>query len=361
MSGISPQQSNLNNSFMSTQGSIFGGTSVNEIDLQTLSASGQFSAQSLAKLQAAGLYSPENSKLRFGDGQLQHMSSSKPVNFLHGIPINIEPKQFANFHQSAQSFGSANTRVNASAAKRSPWLTQMAQSQPRGQMLNENANSHATRFPSSLMQPTGPNGILVNSFPLRCTPGISSSSTKGVFHAEATSGIKGLGGFSYDVYNELHQKSNDWGLANTGLTYDASQHANPLQGNIDVSPSSLGHRGFSSIQQTRQNRDGMSQGDHQNVGQHLITPFVDNSLRGKSERIPGTNIEINPFSDQVGQEDLMSVFLNQVGSSFLLTLNIYVSLLSLYRQIIFFFFLSISRSTKALDRLIMSLTLMDIP
>jgi two-component response regulator ARR-B family len=232
----------------------------------------------------------------------------------------------------------------------------MAQSQPRGQMLNENTNSHATRFPSSLMQPTGPNGISVNSFPLRCTPGISSSSTKGVFHAEATSGIKGLGGFSYDVYNELHQKSNDWGLANTGLTYDASQHANPLQGNIDLSPSILGHRGFSSIQQTRQNRDGMSQGDHHNVGQHLNTPFVDNSLRGKSERIPSTNIEINPFSDQVSQEDLMSVFLNQVGSSFLLTLNIYVSLLLLYRQIIYFHFFCISRSTKALDKLIMSLT-----
>nr|QSD99777.1 MYB family transcription factor [Melilotus albus] len=269
------------------QDSIFGATSINEIDLQTFSASGQLSAQSLAKLQAAGLISSGNSKLRFGEGQLQHMSSSKPMNFLHGIPTNMEPKQFANFHQSAQSFGSTNTRVNASAAKRNPWLMQMAQSQPRGQILNENINSYATRFPSSLI------------FPLRCTPVIFSSSTKGAFQPEATSGIKGLGGFSYDVYNELHQKSNNWGLANTGLTYEASQHANPLQGNIDVSPSILGHR------------DGMIQGDLQNVGQNLNTPFVDNSLRVRSEKIPGTNIEINPFSDQLSQEDLMSAFLNQ--------------------------------------------------
>ncbi|MCI39134.1 two-component response regulator ARR2-like, partial [Trifolium medium] len=55
----------------------------------------------------------------------------------------------------------------------------------------------------------------------------------------------------------------------------------------------------------------MSQGNLQNVGQHLNTPFVDNSLRVKSERIPDTNSEINPFSDQFSQEDLMSAFLNQ--------------------------------------------------
>ncbi|XP_045790777.1 two-component response regulator ARR2-like [Trifolium pratense] len=311
LSGVSQQQSNLNNPFMNPQESIFGATPINGIDLQTLSTSGHLSPQNLAKLQAAGLFSSENSKLRFGEGQLQHMSSIKPTNFLHGIPINMEPKQFANFHQSAQSFSSTNTRVNASSPKRSPWLMQMAQSQPRGHMLNENINSHTTRFPSSSMQPTGPNGISVNSFPLRCTPGSSSSSSKGAFHAEATSGIKESGGFSYDIFNELHQKSNNWCLANTGLSYDASQHANPLQGSIDVSPPILGNGGFHSIQQTRQNRDGMSQGSLQNVGQHLNTPFFDNSLRVKSERILDTNSEINPFSDQFSQEDLMSAFLNQ--------------------------------------------------
>ncbi|KAJ1422130.1 SANT/Myb domain [Sesbania bispinosa] len=49
------QQSNFNNSFISSQDSTFGATSINGIDLQTLPVAGQLQAQSLAKLQAAGL------------------------------------------------------------------------------------------------------------------------------------------------------------------------------------------------------------------------------------------------------------------------------------------------------------------
>ncbi|KAI5446494.1 hypothetical protein KIW84_014360 [Lathyrus oleraceus] len=270
LSGVSQQQSNLNNPFMSSQESIFASTSINGIDLQTLSPAGQLSNQSLAKLQAAGL--------RFGEGHLQHMNSNKPMNFLHGIPTNMEPKQFANLHQSVQSFGSTNTRVNASATPRSPWLMQMAQSQPRRQMLNENTNSHATRFPSSFVQPTGPIGVS-NGF-----VGNVIADTSNINYA----------------YNSVAQR------------------------NIDVSPSNLGHCGFSSIQHAGQNRDasligkslisigdGMSHGNLQNVGQHLNTPLVDNSLRVKSERVPDPCFEINPFSEQFGQEDLMSAFLNQ--------------------------------------------------
>ncbi|KAJ1443880.1 Ulp1 protease family, C-terminal catalytic domain [Sesbania bispinosa] len=48
-------QSNFNNSFISSQDSTFGATSINGIDLQTLPVAGQLQAQSLAKLQAAGL------------------------------------------------------------------------------------------------------------------------------------------------------------------------------------------------------------------------------------------------------------------------------------------------------------------
>lgn len=439
LSGVSQQQSNLNNSFMSPQESAFGATSINGIDLQTLSASGQLSAQSLARLQAAGLggstakagmpmplveqknlFSFENSKLRFGEGQMQHLSSSsKPMNLLHGIPTNMEPKQFANLHQSTQSLGKLNMRVNASAAQRSPLLMQMAQSQPRGQnqMLNENnTNSHVTRFSSSSVQTIGPNGISngvlgngiadtsnitpaynpvpqrtpllsfpmnqtnemsVSSFPLRSTPGISGIGTKGMFHEEGTLGIKGSVGFvpSNDIFNELHQKSHDWDLTNTGLTYDASQRANPLQGNsIDVSPSVLGHQGFSSIQQAAQNKDatligqalisigeGMSQGNLQNVGQHLNTLLVNNSVRVKTESIPDPSNEIHLFPEQFGQEDLMSALLKQVGSSFLSVDPKYLCFLIvlLYKQ--FNFLSCISGSMKALDRLKMSLILMGTP
>lgn len=391
LSGVSQQQGNSNNSFINPHDSIFGATSINGFDLQTFSVAGQLSAQSLAKLQAAGLnrstvvkpggpvslidqnnlFSFDNSKLRFGEGQLQHMSNSKPMNLLHGIPTTMEPKQFANLHQSSQSFGNVNMRANTSTPLRSPLLMQMPQSQPRSQMLNENS------FSSSLMQPTRPNGISngvlgngigdtssntnsaynpipqrssfssfpmnqttemsATSFPLRSTPGISISniSTKGTFPEEATSGIKASVGLvpSYDIFNEFnHQKPNDWDLTNTSLTYDASQHTNPLQGNIDVSSSSssslLGHQGFSSIQQNGQNRDaligktmisiseGMNQNYFQNAGQHLNT-LVDNSVRVKTERIGDPSSDFNLFNEQFGQEDLMSAIMKQVGSSFL--------------------------------------------
>ncbi|RDY11974.1 Two-component response regulator ARR2, partial [Mucuna pruriens] len=388
LSGVSQQHSNLNNSFMSSQEATFGSTSINGIDLQTLSVAGQLPSQSLAKLQAAGLgrstakpgmpmhlseqknlFSFENPRLRFGEGQLQHLSNSKPINLLHGIPTSMEPKQLANLHQSTQSLGNMNMRVSAPAAQNNPLLMHIAQSQPIGQMLNENAGSHVTRFPSSLMQPTLPNGISngvlgngiagtsnittaynsvpqnssllsfpmnhtnemsVGSFPLRSTPGITGIPSKGMFHEEGTSNIKGPGGFvqSYDMFNELHhQKSHDWDLTNTGMTYDTSQNANPLQGNIDVSPSVLVHQGFPSMQQAAQNRDttsigkamfttgeGIHQGNLQNVGQHHNNNnlFVDNSVRVKAERIPEPSSQINNLlSEQYGQEDLLSAFLKQ--------------------------------------------------
>ncbi|XP_020235132.1 two-component response regulator ARR2 isoform X2 [Cajanus cajan] len=349
LSGVSHQQSSLNNSFMSSQEASFGATSISGIDLQAFSAASQLQSQSLAKLQAAGLgrstakpgvpmplsdqknlFSFESPRLRFGEGQMQHLSNNKPMNLLHGIPTNMEPKQLVNLHQSSQSLGNLNMRLNAPAAQNNPLLMQMAQSQPRGQMLSENAGSHLSRFPSSLVQPTVTNGISngvlgngivgnrnitsaynsvpqnssllsfpmsqsnemsVNSFPLRSSPGITSMPTKGMFHEDGTSDIKGAGGFvpNYDMFNEFnHQKSNDWDLTNTGMTYDASQHANPLQG------------------------EGMHQGNLQNVGQPLNNLLVDNSLRVKDERIPDQSTQINNMmSEQYGQEDLISAFLKQ--------------------------------------------------
>ncbi|OIV95914.1 hypothetical protein TanjilG_27018 [Lupinus angustifolius] len=387
LSGVSPQQSNLNNPFINPQEASFGATSINGIDLLTLQAAGHLPAQSLAKLQAAGLgrltakagvsmslveqrnlFSFENPRIRFGESQLQHLSNSKPMNLLHGIPTNMEPKQLANLHQPTQSLGNLNMRVNSSTAQTNPLLMHMAQSQPRGHMLSENTGSHVNRLQSSLVQTTLPNGIsndilgngiagtsnintaynplqqnssissfpmnqstemAVTSFPLGSTPPISSMATKGMFHEEVSSGFKGSSGFvpSYDIFNELnHHKSHDWDLANAGLTFDISQHRNTSISNIDVSPSVLVHQSFPPIHQTGQNRDatsigkgmfsigeGMSQGNLQNFGQHHSTHLVDNSVKVKAERVHDPSSQINLFSEQYGQEDLMSALLKQQG------------------------------------------------
>ncbi|XP_047168137.1 two-component response regulator ARR2-like [Vigna umbellata] len=386
LSGVSQQQGNLTNSFISSQEATFGATSINGIDLQTLSVAGQLPAQSLAKLQAVALgrttskagvsmplsdqknlFSFESPRLRFAEGSLHHLSNSKPMNLLHGIPTNMEPKQLVTLHQSTQTLGNLNMRVSTPAAQNNPLLMQMAQSQPRGQILSENADSHATRFPSSLVQPIVPNsisnGVLgnritgssnitsayntvpqnssllsfpinqtnempVGNFPLRSTPGITSIPTKAMFHEEGTSGITGPDGFvsSYDMFNELHhQKSHDWDLTSTGITYDSSQHANPLQGNIDVSPSVLVHQGFPCLQQSVQTRDSTSigkplfstgeaihQSNLQNVSQQHLNNLVDSSVRVKAETFPDPSSQINNlFSDQYGQEDLVTAFLKQ--------------------------------------------------
>ncbi|XP_028751518.1 two-component response regulator ARR2-like isoform X2 [Neltuma alba] len=386
LSGVSQHQSNMNNSFISPQEATFGTMSAfNGIDLQALAAAGQLPAQSLAALQAAGLgrstakvgvsvplldernlFSFENPRSRFGDGQQQHLSSTKSTNLLHGIPTNMEPRQLANLHQSTQSLGSMNVRVNGSAAQSNSLLMPMAQPQPRGQMLNENTASHVPRLPLSVGLPTVPNGISnaalarngiagnnrgaaynpipqtssmsifptnqtsevsVSSFPLGSAPGISSIPPKGAFQEEDTSGVKGSGGFvpSYDIFDELHQQKplHDWGQ-NVGLTYDTPQRANPLHGSIDVLPSVIVNQSFSSsAQQTGQNRNstligkamysqgkGLEQGNIQNIDQNLH-PLVENSTRVKTEIISDANSHSNFFPDHYGQDDLMSALLKQ--------------------------------------------------
>ncbi|XP_025610749.1 two-component response regulator ARR1 isoform X1 [Arachis hypogaea] len=393
LSGVSQHQNNMNSSFMNPQDATFGTiSSINGIDLQTLAAAGQLPAQSLATLQAAGLgrsapkgglpmpimdqrnlFSFENPRLRFTEGQQQqqqqqHLSNSKPVNLLHGIPTNMEPKQLASLHQSSQPLGNMTVRVNASTQS-NPLLMQMAQSQPRGHMLSENTGPHLPRLPSCLAQPSASNGtsnalmgrngiagstrapgynpisqsssmmnfpinqtteMPISSFPLGSTPGISSITTKGSFQEEVTSGIKRAGGFvpNYDIFSEL-QKPHDWEVSNPSLTYNAaSQHANPLHGNIDVSPSVLVQQSFSSNQQTGQSRDAntmivkpifsasesMEQGTLQN--QHLNTLVTDNSIRVKTERIPDASSQTNFYPEHYGQEDLMSALLKQKSHLF---------------------------------------------
>ncbi|KAL5782200.1 hypothetical protein ACOSP7_007229 [Xanthoceras sorbifolium] len=386
LSGVSQHQGN---SFMSSQEATYGPlSSLNGLDLQTLAAAGQIPAQSLATLQAAGLSRPtaksgipmplvdqrnlfsfENAKLRFGEGQPQHMSSGKQMNLLHGIPTSMEPKQLVNLHHSAQSLGGMNMQVGAHgghSGQSSSLLMQMAQPQARGQILNEPAGGQVPRLPTSTGQPILSNGISGgvlarngigengrgtgynpvsqtssmlnfplnhtaelpgNSFPLGSTPGISNLPSKGGYQEDANSDIKGSAGFiaSYDIFNDLQQhKSNGWELQNVGLTFDASQHSNSLQSNIAVAPSVLINQAYSSSQRSGQSSnasvtgkaifsvgEGTEHGNGQNVGQHqhLTNLLGDNSMRVKTER--DASFQPALFPQHFGQEDLMSAILKQ--------------------------------------------------
>ncbi|KAL4025067.1 hypothetical protein IC575_013443 [Cucumis melo] len=382
LSGIAQHQSNLNNTFMSAQDAF--GPPLNGLDLQTLAAAGQLQPQSLATLQAAGfgrstaksgmpmplvdqrnhIFSFENPKLRFGDGQQPHLNGSKPMNLLHGIPTTMEPKQLANLQHSAQSHGNMTMQVSAQGGQSSSQLMQTPQPQARAQILNESTSTSVTRLPQTMQPSILPNGTtsavlarnefgnnnrgggynLVspastmlnfplnqtaelpgNSFPLQSTPGMSSIVPKGRFPDEVNSDIKGSEGFvpSYDMFRDLHpQKPHDWDLQHVGVTFETSQ------GSLDIPPSAFSHQGYASSQQNGQNRNtstagkamfllegGSDNGNAQSMGQQLNPIFVDGSVRVKSERASDISSQTDLFSEPFGQEDLMSsLFKQQQGS-----------------------------------------------
>ncbi|WVZ01987.1 hypothetical protein V8G54_022793 [Vigna mungo] len=155
------QQGNLTNSFISSQEATFGlpAQSLAKLQVTALGRTTAKAGVSMPLSDQKNLFSFESPRLRFAEGSLHHLSNSKPMNLLHGIPTNMEPKQLVTLHQSTQTLGNFNMRVSIPTAQNNPLLMQMAQSQPRGQMLSENVDSHATRFPSSLVQPTVPNSI----------------------------------------------------------------------------------------------------------------------------------------------------------------------------------------------------------
>ncbi|KAJ6989376.1 hypothetical protein D5086_017321 [Populus alba] len=387
LSGVSQHQNGIGSSFISSQEAAYGPlSSLNGLDLQTLATAGQLPAQSLATLQAAGLgrstakprmpmpigdqrnlFSFENPKLRFGEGQQQHLNSGKQTNLLHGIPTTMEPKQLANLHHSSHSLGSMNMQFNAHAGQSGSLLMRMSQQQSRGQMLNETTNSHVPRLSSSIGQPIASNALaggvsarnglaengrgigfnpvlqsstLLNfplnttaeltatSFPLGSASEVPSLTSKGTFQEEISSEIKGPGGFmpSYNVFSDLRQhRSHDWELQNVGMTFNGSQQSNSVQSNLDVAPSVLSHQGFSSCQSNGQSRNNISvagkpmfsAGDateHVNA-QSLEHPinmfFAENSMRVKTERVPDANPQTALFNEQFDQEDLMSALLKQ--------------------------------------------------
>ncbi|KAK4425920.1 Two-component response regulator ARR2 [Sesamum alatum] len=379
LSGVSQHQNGLSSSFMGPPDAPFGPmSSLSGVDLQALAASGQLPPQSLATIQAAALgrattksaitvplvdqrniFSFENPKLRFVDGQQQQNNNSKQVNLLHGIPTNMDSKQLASLHQSAQSFGSMSMHVHSQASQSNSLLTQMVQPPSRTQILNEINGSHALNLPSSVGQPVlsqgvpnavlGRNGIenvrgppytsvsqpstvvdfsrsqstefLGTSFSLVSNSGISNLTSK--LQDEVNSEMKASRGFApnFDIFNDINQnRTQDWRLQDVPSTFETQQHSN-VRGSLDVSSSVLIQQQFSSNQKSGQNRvppvnkaafsvaDGL--GNSSNIGQQLSSSLVDNPSRIKAERPPDMGYQNGLFSEHFGQEDLMTAILKQ--------------------------------------------------
>lgn len=364
LSGVSQHQNGLNNSFMGHPEATYGTmTSFNGLELQALAATGQLPAQSLATLQAAALgrsatksaismplvdqrnlFSFENPKLRFSEGQQQLNNSNKQINLLHGIPTTMEPKQLADLHQSSQSFVTMNMQGNSRMQQNNTLLMHMSQQQPsRAQMLNETNNGQVSRPPLSMSQPAaalsrnsivdnvrGPmynpvsqtssmvdfslnqtTELQNNSFPIvSSNSGMSTMTSKRLLQEVVNSDIKGSRGFppGYDIFEELHQqKTQDWGLPNVGSTFGASDHSS-IPGTLDVSPSMLVQQGISSMKKNGQNGNSPMGGPQLNLfsGGNLLTV--------KAEQLPDTSYQGTFFPEQFGQDDLMSALLKQQES-----------------------------------------------
>ncbi|XP_011100814.1 two-component response regulator ARR2 isoform X3 [Sesamum indicum] len=340
LSGVSQHQNGLGSSFMGPPDAPFGPmSSLSGVDLQALAASGQLPPQSLATIQAAALgraatksaipvplidqrniFSFENPKLRFLDGQQQQNNNSKQVSLLHGIPTNMDSKQLATLHQSAQSFGSMNMHVHSQASQSNSLLTQMVQPPSRAQILNEINGSHALNLPSSAGQPVlsqaVPNAVLgQNGIENVRRPAFTSVSQPSTVVDFSRSQSTEFPENSFSL-----NRTQDWRLQDVRSTFEAQQHSNG-RGSLDVSSSVLIQQQFSSNQKSGQNRippvrkaafsvaDGL--GNTSNIGQQLSSSLVDNPSRIKAERLPDMGFQNGLFSEHFGQEDLMTAILKQ--------------------------------------------------
>uniref|UniRef100_A0A7N0T297 Two-component response regulator n=1 Tax=Kalanchoe fedtschenkoi TaxID=63787 RepID=A0A7N0T297_KALFE len=381
ISGGVPQHPGvINNGFMGSQEGPFGAmSSLTGLDLQAIAASGHLPGQSLATLQSAvfnkgntlsgmtmagmdqrNIFSFENPKIRFGEGQqLQQMTNGKQINLLHGIPTNVESKQLTSLHHSESSIGSVSTQPNSHGNSSGSLMMQATHPQSRAQLLNEAVSSQFSKAPPSIgllnvsngagvgavqmrnnnpvhdnrgtgfnlvSQPSPIPSFPINKselagsgFPLASAPGVMAA--KGMLHDEINSRMKGSVGYTpnYDMFSEIHQpKFHPWELQGVGLQFDCSHRPNTLQGNFDILPSvKIQQQDFSSVgtaliagsapavyssgERTQYYR---TQNTSQQIPGH-------NSVKIKGERIGDFDSQNNLIPQHYGQEDLMSALLKQ--------------------------------------------------
>ncbi|XP_047337930.1 two-component response regulator ARR2 isoform X2 [Impatiens glandulifera] len=310
LSGVSQHQNGLANSFMGPLDNGF--SSLNGLDFQTLAATGHIPAQSLATIQAAGLggrsstdpalsillssdqrnlFSFETSKPRFGDVQ---SGNTKQISLLHGVPTSMEPKQLANL-QSFRGINNMQTNMNPLFG-----IGQVGEAQSK---LRDESNGQIGARSAAYNNTVSQASSMVNFSSSQNHPRLAANTYPVL--ARQNSGPRAFTP-NYDVFNDVDQrKPLDWELKNAGLAFDM--------------PSSV------LVQQNGGSHDrkmAFSMGGHLNV----TAPTVANQqfnpiLTDNSSRVKSHNSQNGFFTEQYGQDDLMSAFLKQQGNSIGLDTN----------------------------------------
>ncbi|KAG2239116.1 hypothetical protein Bca4012_023886 [Brassica carinata] len=357
LGGVSQHQGNMNHSFMTGPDPSFGPlSSLNGFDLQALAAAGQLPAQSLAQLQAAGLGRPsslnkpgmsvdqrsifsfENPKLRNGQMMMNSSGGNKQVNLLHGVPMGMEPRQFAGgghmrvqqqqicgggrvTGQNVQSSGmmmpvGGGTSVLPSLGQQQQQMMLSSSVPRRSDLTDTSSNRVLPAATHSVVFNNFNSELPRNSFPLASAPGISVSYQEEVNSSDAKGGAvittAGFDNPSYDIFNDYpqHNNNNDWDLQNIGMVFNSHQDT-----------TTAASAAFSSSSSTQRKRQEVVAEQVQNHHQQLPSQSLNHmngsgSVRVKSERVaetvtcpPATTL----FQEQYNQEDLMSALLKQEG------------------------------------------------
>ncbi|CAA0834841.1 Two-component response regulator ARR1 [Striga hermonthica] len=311
-------QSGLGNTYMGPTDPSFG-------PLNSLNGGLDFPlpVQSLATIQAASLNRNPTNRFPLSSGPLIDQrnifsfenqrinhTQSRPVNLLHGIPTSMDSRQLAALHH--QPFANVNLQMTP---------------QPRTQMLNQPAFSQAiaTTVPglSGVDYPRGQPSNFVDfsrsqrpDFPVTTNTSATNNNNSNGFSLVGNPGIPSTSG--YDVFGNLNQsRSDEWGLSG----FDGPHHVG-TQARINVGPSVLVQPGSSngpSRVSSFVNREGFSAAEgpssssrNTNLGPPITTSSpADNSSRTKPDRLGDVGFQNGLFSDQLGQEDLMSALLRQ--------------------------------------------------
>ncbi|PIA61200.1 hypothetical protein AQUCO_00300615v1 [Aquilegia coerulea] len=300
--------------------------------------------------------------------QLSHLHQSAQSSGSMGLQASEGTTGFMNLQTSLGTHSMNQSGAVLGSQSNSPLMMQMAQSRSRGQLLSDISSSHPSGTPLSIGQQVFSNDMASrvlgknitilngkattytpsfqassmldfqkkhtmdvpgNGFPVGITTGVSGLQSTGVFQDRGSLEVKGPRSLptGYVIFDEHPQhKSQEWGLQNVDLTFEASQRPKPLQGNITFSPPVLAHQGLWSSQRGGPNGNvsivgntlvSLSEGNQLGTSESFVQRGnslpMDSSFRVKAESMGDLNSDNIFAAKTFDQDDLMSAILKQQG------------------------------------------------